>query len=91
MCAKSFQSCPTLCDPLDHSPPGSSVHGILQARILEWIATSSSRVENSACMLIGRPLKRKLYLEVACKSSDLRAKIYLWCDEPSFTHEESDS
>ena len=36
--AKSLQSCPTLCDPVDYSPPGSSVHGILQARILEWIA-----------------------------------------------------
>ena len=36
--AKSLQSCPTLCDPLDCSPPGSSVHGILQARILEWVA-----------------------------------------------------
>ena len=31
------QSCPTLCDPVDCSPPGSSVHGILQARILEWV------------------------------------------------------
>ena len=37
------QSCPTLCNPKDYSPPGSSVHGILQARILEWIAISSSR------------------------------------------------
>ena len=34
------QSCPTLCDPVDYSPPGSSVHRILQARILEWVATS---------------------------------------------------
>ena len=34
--------CPTLCDPMDHGPPGSSVHGILQARILEWVATPSS-------------------------------------------------
>ena len=51
----------------------------------------SSRVENSACMLIGRPLRRKLYLEVARKSSDLRATIYFWCDEPFFTHEENDS
>ena len=32
------QSCLTLCDPMDYSPPGSSVHGILQARILEWVA-----------------------------------------------------
>ena len=34
--AKSRQSCPTLCDPIDGSPPGSSFHGIFQARILEW-------------------------------------------------------
>ena len=37
------RSCPTLCDPKDCSPPGSSVRGILQARILEWIAVPSSR------------------------------------------------
>ena len=42
MHAKSLQSCPTLCDPMDCSPPGSSVHGILQARILEWVAMPSS-------------------------------------------------
>ena len=41
--AKSLQSCPTLCNPLDCSPPGSSAHGILQARILEWVAMPSSR------------------------------------------------
>ena len=40
--AKSLQSCPTLCNPIDGSPPGSSVPGILQARILEWVAISSS-------------------------------------------------
>ena len=34
----SLQSCPTLCDPMDYSSPGSSVHGILQAKILEWVA-----------------------------------------------------
>ena len=37
------KSCPTLCDPMDRSPPGSSVHGLLQARTLEWVAVSSSR------------------------------------------------
>ncbi|XDA86127.1 hypothetical protein R6Z07F_015879 [Ovis aries] len=37
------QSCPTLCNPTDCSPAGSSVHGILQARILEWVAISSSK------------------------------------------------
>ena len=40
--AKSQQSCPTLCDPVDRSPPGSSVPGILQARTLEWVAISFS-------------------------------------------------
>ena len=39
---KSLQSCPTLCDPIDGSPPGSSVPGILQARTLEWVAISFS-------------------------------------------------
>ena len=40
--AKLLQSCPTLCDPIDSSPPGSSVPGILQARIPEWVAISFS-------------------------------------------------
>ena len=39
----SLQSCPTLCNPMDCSPPGSSARGILQARILEWVAVPSSR------------------------------------------------
>ena len=43
MYAKSFQLCPTLCDPMDHSLPGSSVHAILQARMLKWVAMPSSR------------------------------------------------
>ena len=41
--AKSLQSCPTLCDPTDGSPPGSFVPGILQARTLEWVAISFSK------------------------------------------------
>ena len=40
--AKLLQSCPTLCNPIDGSPPGSPVHGILQARTLEWVAISFS-------------------------------------------------
>ena len=40
--AESLQSCPTLCDPVDGSPPGSPVPGILQARTLEWVAISFS-------------------------------------------------
>jgi len=42
--AKSRQSCPTLCDPIDGSPPGSAVPGILQARTLEWVAISFSNM-----------------------------------------------
>ena len=43
VCLLVTQSCPTLCDPMDCCPPGSSVHGILQARILEWVAMPFSR------------------------------------------------
>ena len=46
--AKSLQSCPTLCDPTDGSPPGSPVPGILQARILEWVAISFSNNLNAS-------------------------------------------
>ena len=45
------QSCPTLCNPMDGSPPGFSVHRILQARILEWVAISFSKVINE-CLFI---------------------------------------
>ena len=44
------QSCPTLCDPMDGSPPGSSIHGIFQARVLEWGAIAFSEME------VGMPL-----------------------------------
>ena len=44
MQAKSLQSCLTLCDSMDSSPPGSPVHGILQARILEWVVISLYRI-----------------------------------------------
>ena len=42
----SLQSCLTLCEPVDSSPPGSSVHGILQARIRDWVAMPSSRASS---------------------------------------------
>ena len=45
--AQSLQSCPTLCVPVDCIPPGFSVHGVLQARMLEWVAMPSSR--GSSC------------------------------------------
>ena len=43
--AESLQSCPTLCDPIDGSPPGPAVPGILRARTLKWVAISSSNTE----------------------------------------------
>ena len=49
--AKSRQSCPTLCDPIDGSPPGSPVPGILQARTLEWVAISFSTIDMSLSKL----------------------------------------
>ena len=56
--AKSFQSCPTLCDPIDGSAPGSSVPGILQARILEWVAIYFSNVSMHAKSLQSFPTLR---------------------------------
>ena len=53
--AKSLQSCPTLCDPIDGSPPGSSVPGILQVRTLEWAAISFSNAGMHANSLQSRP------------------------------------
>ena len=54
MHAQSLQSCSTLCEPIDCGPPGSSVHGILQVRILEWIAIpfsrGSSQPRNQTCV-----------------------------------------
>ena len=57
--AKSLQSCPTLCDPIDGSPPGSPVPGILQARTLEWVAISFS---SSLCKCIQSYVVRIMYL-----------------------------
>ena len=51
--AKSLQSCPTLCDPIDGSPPGSSVPGILQARTLEWVSTDKNTGVGSHSLLQG--------------------------------------
>ena len=51
VCVLVTQSCPTPCDPMHCSPPGSSVHGILQARILEWVAISFSNVNFSSSSL----------------------------------------
>ena len=49
--AKLLQSHPTLCNPMDCSPPGSSVQGILQARILEWVAMPFSNIYTTICKI----------------------------------------
>ena len=59
MHAMSLQLCPILCNTMDHSPPGSSVHGILQAKILEWVAISFSR--GSSC-----PRNQTLVSYISC-------------------------
>ena len=51
LCTRSVaQLCPTLCDPMNYSPPGSSVHGISQARVREWVAISYSRMLCVTCV-----------------------------------------
>ena len=65
MCAKSLQSCPNLCNPMDSSLPSSSVHRILQARILGWVATSSFRgyVCIHACLRTYTTLHKTIHIE----------------------------
>ena len=62
--AKSLQSCPTLSDPRDRSPPGSSIHGIFQARVLEWGAIAFSTVL----------LRQNLFLTVAVPDTGFEAQ-----------------
>ena len=69
------QSCPTLCDPVDYSPPGSSVHGILQASILEWVAISFS---NFFLWLSSIPL----YVYIA-SSLSIHLMMDIWVDSMS--------
>ena len=62
--AKSLQSCPTLSNPMDCSPPGSSVHGTFQARVLEWVAIAFSgrHAEETPILLMPSCLNRFCYL-----------------------------
>ena len=48
------QSCPTLCDPMDYSPPGSSVHGILLEKILKWVDIPSPRIRLEKTLMLGK-------------------------------------
>ena len=69
MCAKSLYSCSTLCDPMDHSLPDTSVHGILQARILAWVAISFFRD-------FSQPRGGTCISSVSCIG---RRVLYHWC------------
>ena len=66
--SKSLQSCPTVCDPMDCSPPGFSVHGILQARILAWVAmaTSLQFVKNTVSVKYNKAKHKKQGMPVIC-------------------------
>ena len=83
--------CPTLCDPVDCSPPGSSVHGIFQAGVLEWVAISSFQISDQTCVscLAGvffttePPGKPSLLLLFRCQSGvrefEKPGSQGLWC------------
>ena len=82
--AKSLQSCPTLCDPIDGSPPGSPVPGILQTRTLEWVAISllqcmkvksESEVAQS-CLTLGDPMDCSL--PVSSVHGIFQARVLEW-------------
>ena len=88
--AKSLQSCPTLCDPIDRSPPGSSVPGILQARSREWVAISFSNAWK--WKVKGKSLSRVWFLVTpwpaayqAPPSMGFSRQEY-WSGVPLFTH-----
>ena len=78
-CVLVTQSCPALCDTMDCSPPGSSVHGILQARMLEWVAISFSSNAGDRVQSLGQedPLEKGM----AVHSSILAWEIP-WTEEP---------
>ena len=70
--AESLQSCPTLCDPIDGSPPGSPIPGILQARTLEWVAFIPSKELKAA-------IQTDIYLHVFTAAFSTIAKIWKQC------------
>ena len=78
--AKLLQSCPTLCDPMDHPPPGSSVHGILQARILEWLPFPSPEDLPTQGSNLGLLLCRQILYRVRRSSLLIKRS---WCEVAS--------
>ena len=78
VCAKSLQLCPILCDPMDCSPSGSSVHGILQARILEWVAISyAGGIFPTQGWNLGLLRCRKILYQLSHQGSPIAWKIFI--------------
>ena len=86
-CAKLLQSFPTLCDPMDCSLPGFSVHGISQARILESVATSffrgSSRPRDGACITASSALAGRFFTTVPPGKPQISLPSKSVCGEPA--------
>ena len=85
VCAKLLQSCPILCNPMDSSLPGFSVHGILQARILEWVvmpsSRGSSRPRDQTCVSCGSCIAGRFFTyELLRKPSHRWNRVFLFCD-----------
>ena len=80
--AKSLQSCPTLCDPIDGSPPGSTIPAILQARTLEWVAIAFSVTENIDVLIVPCTLPPTFTLRITRKA-DLFGKAKEGLFDPS--------
>ena len=82
VCVLVTQSCPTLCDPMDCSPPGSSVRGILQRRTLEWVAISFSNVNSNSGSFVAKSCLTLVTPQtVACQvpvHGILQARILEW-------------
>ena len=78
--AKSLQSCPTLCDPIDSSPPGSPIPGILQARTLEWVAISFSNASKWKVKV--KSLSRIRLSATPWTAAIWEAFKYPWCQVP---------
>ena len=76
--AVSLQSCPTLCDPIDGSPPGSPVPGILQARTLEWVAISPSPMHESEKWKWSHSVVPSRLMQSPCLSSLRRTSNSHW-------------
>ena len=74
--AESLQSCPTLCDPIDGSPPGSPIPGILQARTLEWVAISFSSLPLQSCAK-GERVKKNKQLSAAPEPLGVARRLLL--------------